>query len=187
MRIISGKWRRRSIHFPKSKYLRPTQDRVREAVFSKLQGIEKDANVLDLCCGTGSLGLEALSRGANYVCFVDSHTQTVKKNVELLGCSDQVDVFTQRIQRFLRSCKQKFSLIFLDPPWHEHQLYSHSLKVISENDILESGGFLVVEFSVKSPPMHFESVESTRYGGTAVTILSQSFLKKWASDNTKED
>ena len=152
MRIIAGKWRRRSIQFPKSKAVRPTQDRVREAVFSKLSGSERDATVLDLCCGSGALGLEALSRGATSVCFVDTHTQTVKANIYNFDCQQHARVVTRHILSFLKTCQASYHLIFLDPPWRNHDLYDRSLKAIYENDILNLNGQLVIEFSRKVSP-----------------------------------
>lgn len=179
MRIISGKWRGRSLFFPKSKAVRPTQDRVREAIFSKLQGASEQARVLDLCCGTGSLGLEALSRGAGSAHFVDVQTQVVKRNIAHLDCQSQSSVITQRAPTFLKRTSLQFDLIFLDPPWQETALYEASLKAIYDNDILSDNGQLVVEFRRGSPPNEVEFSSVSTYGDTAVTVLTYPLLKHW--------
>ena len=186
MRIISGKWRSRQLKFPKSKQVRPTQDRVREAIFSKL-GIVDDCKVLDVCCGSGALGLEALSRGSSFVCFVDTDTKIVKENIKLLECGQDVTVVTKRAQSFLKNCDDLYDIIFLDPPWRELEVYHDSLKAIYDNDILNENGLILVEYSKKYPPFSSTDLKVSTYGETAISMMTNDILDKWLKEGIKKD
>ena len=128
MRIVGGKWKRQRL-FELSKSpvvtgLRPTADRVRETMFNILQhgiGFEiKESRVLDLFCGTGALGFEALSRGADHACFIDvekTSLNIVNKNLNLLGVEKEATILQRDVTKLNKNTELDYNLIFLDPPY----------------------------------------------------------------------
>ena len=123
MNIIGGIYKGRTIAIPKGAKIRPTSNKVREALFNILGGKVPDAAVLDLFAGSGSLGLEALSRGARRAVFVDNDSRcinTIKKNIKKLGIEGDIKVMqlnaAQGIKK-LHNNEAKFDLIFMDPPY----------------------------------------------------------------------
>ena len=123
MRIVAGRWKGRRISAPPGLQVRPTLDRVREAWMSILQLDIPAARVLDLYSGSGALGLEALSRGAASVDFVENSTRSLvalKENVETLGAGDLVRVHRARALQFVKPlARSSFDLTFADPPYAE--------------------------------------------------------------------
>ena len=123
MRIIAGRWKGRIIESLKGTSTRPTYDRVKEAIFNILQGYIPDSIVLDLFAGTGNLGLEALSRGCKKAVFVEKNPHVAKilnKNRRNLGCMDQSQVICDDVFHAIKhlSGKEKFDVIFADPPYN---------------------------------------------------------------------
>ena len=121
LRIIGGEWRGRKLRFPDAPNLRPTPDRVRETIFNWLAPMINGARCLDLFAGSGALGLEALSRGASYTTFVDSHkkaTQALKEHLLLLNANEHAEVLQFDSVKFLTNNAQPYDLVFLDPPYH---------------------------------------------------------------------
>ena len=119
-RIIAGRWRGRRIHFIADHQLRPTPDRVRETVFNWLSPLIDGACCLDAFAGSGALGLEALSRGAEKVIFLEKKqtaAQRLRENIELLNASAQVEAVDA--VDWLRQPRQTFDLVFLDPPFDQ--------------------------------------------------------------------
>lgn len=119
MRIVGGIYRSRVLHGFDGQDVRPTADKVRESLFNILQFKIKGASFLDLYCGTGAVGIEALSRGAKSVCFNDlakSSLNIVKKNLESLKISEGVTLSNMDALNFLKK-GQLFDIIFLDPPY----------------------------------------------------------------------
>ncbi|PZN34268.1 MAG: 16S rRNA (guanine(966)-N(2))-methyltransferase RsmD [Proteobacteria bacterium] len=119
LRIIGGRWRGRRIRFPPVAALRPSPDRVRETLFNWLQPRIVGARCLDLFAGSGALGIEALSRGAAAVLFVDSDARVVRHlqaTLEELGASG-ANALTAEAERFLDGPPQPFDVVFLDPPY----------------------------------------------------------------------
>jgi 16S rRNA (guanine966-N2)-methyltransferase len=123
VRIVAGKWRGRRLKPPVDRRIRPTADRVREAWMSILQQDLPDARVLDLFAGSGALGLEALSRGASHVDFVESAARsltTLRENVTLLGADDDVTTHRGDAIRFMESlAASAYDIAFADPPYRE--------------------------------------------------------------------
>lgn len=178
MRIISGKFKSRIIRFPKTELTRPVIDRAKETIFNILGEQVANTKVLDLYAGSGSLGLEALSREASYVCFVDHApicTKCIHENLKSLGISSQANVLQIdvliAIKRF-HSSNEKFDLIFLDPP-HNKGLIKKALNLIDAFDILTPSGMIVVGHSNKEnlpdDLQNLAILRSVKIGQTFVT------------------
>jgi len=147
MRVISGIARGTVLKTPDGLKTRPTADRVKEAMFSIIQFDLPGAKVLDLFGGTGQLGIEALSRGAEHAVFVDesvSACDLIRHNLKRTGFEGKAKVIISDYCTFLNKCSESFGIILLDPPYGEAFL-ENSLKIISEIDILQSGGIIVAE------------------------------------------
>ena len=148
MRIIAGEWRGRPIIAPEGIATRPTADRVRETLFSMLAsrlGSFEDLRVADLYAGSGALGLEALSRGAAFACFVDVDPRAitaVKANIGKLGASDSAQVLARSAEAL--PGEQPFDLIFADPPY-EAGSGTKALRQIIQSGWAAPGSWIVIE------------------------------------------
>ena len=177
MRVISGTAKGMRLNTPEGMLTRPTADRVKEALFSIIHFDLPGAKVLDLFAGTGQLGIEAISRGASYGVFVDEREaacKLVRENLRKTGFTEKSTVLRSDYLSYLRHCNEKFDIIFLDPPYSEVFL-ENSLKIITEIDILQSGGIIASEYPLgKVLPevysAHFHSKEY-RYGKTILTLF----------------
>ena len=150
MRIIAGKYKRRTLHSVPGNTARPTTDYLKETIFNIIPDCEGVA-FLDLYAGSGSIGLEALSRGADWAVFVEfSHKSiaTIISNIDALGCRDQCRLLRKKVLPFLRKCEDKFDIIFLDPPYDKN-LVNVTIAEIIQNDLLREGGCIVVEHSTR--------------------------------------
>ncbi len=177
MRVISGKARGVALKAPDGMKTRPTADRVKEAMFSIIQFDLPGAMVLDLFGGTGQLGIEALSRGARAAVIVDQDRTAcnlIRENLQRTKLQDLAKVIQSDYACYLRSCPDKFHIILLDPPYAEEFL-KNSLKIITEIDILHSGGIIVCERPLdKDLTMSFSGYSRSRdykYGNTILTIF----------------
>ncbi|MGH1398155.1 MAG: 16S rRNA (guanine(966)-N(2))-methyltransferase RsmD [Alphaproteobacteria bacterium] len=180
MRIVAGQWGGRRLQVPKGRDIRPTSDKVRGAVFNMLRGMGavNRAVVLDAFCGSGALGLEALSQGASSCVFVDK----AKSSLELARLN-AAQFEAEGVSRFCygdaakdlvyRKYNAAFDLVFLDPPYRKSMIDS----VLKNNGFLESlrdGAIIVVEverefqYEVDS---YFEGLQEKMYGDTKVVIL----------------
>ena len=170
MRVIGGVARGRALRAPKSATLRPTSDRVREAIFDVLDhlGALEAARVLDLFAGTGALGIEALSRGAASVTFVDerrAHLDAVAANLASTALADLAPtrLVTSEVLRFVSSSREHFDLVFADPPY-AFDRWEELLRLLpGELVVLES------RRPVELDDAH-ELHRTYRYGGTLVTV-----------------
>ena len=147
MRVITGKARGILLKTPDGMATRPTADRVKEAMFSIIQFDILGAKVLDLFGGTGQLGIEALSREAKSAVFVDEREDAcklIRENLKRTKLEKDARVIRSDYANFLKNCAEQFDIIFLDPPYAEVFL-ENSLNLITEIDILQSGGIIVVE------------------------------------------
>lgn len=176
MRVITGKARGVVLKTPDGMATRPTADRVKEALFNIIQFETPAAKVLDLFGGTGQLGIEALSRDAKSAIFVDEREDAcrlIKENLKRTKLESQGRVVRSDYLAFLKTCKEKFNIILLDPPYAEVFL-ENALKMITEIDILETGGIIVAERPVgKDLPWDFPGYVRSRdykYGRTLITI-----------------
>ena len=144
MRVVSGSARGCRLQPVPGMNTRPTTDRVKENVFNLIQDHVRDADVLDLFAGTGQLGIECLSRGAESAVFVDKDraaVQIVRDNLKTCGLKGTV--LQEDAQSFLRHCG-KFDVIFVDPPY-DSGLYESVLETINSVDILSNGGIIICE------------------------------------------
>lgn len=176
MRVISGSARGTVLKTPEGMKTRPTADRVKEALFSILQFELPGACVLDLFGGTGQLGIEALSRGAKKAVFVDEQAaacKLIKENLNRCKMQNQAQVIQADYMAYLKSCKEKYQIILLDPPYAEVFL-ENALKMITEIDILQSGGIIVTERPLeKALAMEFPGYTRSRdykYGKTLLAL-----------------
>lgn len=176
MRIISGSARGRKLKEPQGLDTRPTTDKVKESLFNIIQFELEGRRVLDLFAGTGQLGLEALSRGAEHCTFVDQRREAaalVKENVKLCRFEDRARVAQGEALTFLRSCGERFDVIFLDPPY-KTELLEQCIEKIAGFDILREYGIIVCESGLEwnipalTPP--YEPGREYRYGQIKLTL-----------------
>ena len=176
MRVITGKARGVALKTPDGLQTRPTADRVKEACFSIINFDLPNARVLDLFGGTGQLGIEALSRGAQSAVFVDAAEpacRLIRENLKRTKLEGQGRVVRSDYLEYLNRCREKFDIIFLDPPYAEVFL-ENALKRITEIDILQSGGIIVAERPFgKELPWEFEGYTRSKdykYGKILLAI-----------------
>ena len=176
MRVVSGTARGVILKTPEGLQTRPTADKVKEAMFSILQFDLPGASVLDLFGGTGQLGIEALSRGAKSAVFVDAWDKAcalIKENLRRTKMEQSSRVVRSDYLSYLRSCKEQFDIILLDPPYAEVFLET-ALKCITEIDILRTGGIIVCERPMeKDLPWDFPNFTRSKdykYGKTIITL-----------------
>jgi 16S rRNA (guanine966-N2)-methyltransferase len=170
MRVVGGELGGRRLLAPRGWTVRPTSERVREAIFSAL-GDVSGARVLDLYCGTGALAIEALSRGAASAVLVDRDTRPALGNVENLGLRDRVQLKRADAIQWLAGTQGRFDLVFLDAPYRLAQRVGPELDSNLPR-LLAKGGRVVIESPARAP-LRLESLVSLRdrrYGGTQVTF-----------------
>jgi 16S rRNA (guanine966-N2)-methyltransferase len=139
IRIIAGKHRGRKLPVLMAEGLRPTTDRVKETVFNWLMPFIQDSHCLDCFAGSGGLGFEALSRGANHVHFIELNkaaAQQLKENQRLLN-SDNVSIINSDALSFIKNNTQKFDVVFLDPPFRK-RFIEQTTVLLNENSLAES-------------------------------------------------
>ncbi|HSC21497.1 MAG TPA: 16S rRNA (guanine(966)-N(2))-methyltransferase RsmD [Solirubrobacterales bacterium] len=176
MRVIAGELKGQRLVAPRGWKVRPTSDRVREAIFSALGERVAGARVLDLYCGTGALAIEALSRGAAHAVLVDQDTRPALGNVQRLGLADRTELVRTGAGRWLEQVSAtdaagKFDLVFLDAPY---KLADRVSDVLNQHlpELLAENGRAVVESGARRP-LRIESLEALRqrrYGAADVTI-----------------
>ena len=178
MRVISGRFKGMALTTPKPG-TRPTTDRTKEAIFSHLDswGVLDDARVLDLFAGTGQLGIECLSRGAASAVFVDRRADAVKlirENLKLTELQDRARVVAGDSMEFLRSLRERFDIVFLDPPY-EAGLLEPAVAHLTAFDILNPHGIIVAEHpadrSLPAPAAPYRVRRTYRYGRIALTLI----------------
>jgi 16S rRNA (guanine966-N2)-methyltransferase len=173
MRIIAGSRKGHRINAPKGTATRPTSDRVRENVFNLVAPWVENALVLDLFAGSGAMGIEALSRGAERAIFVESHAdacRAIDANLEKLRLAG-AQVVRNDVGRFLATDTRTYDLIFCDPPYDEYAALEPTLARYLPR-LLAEDGVLVLETGAKTEPqLPLELRTSRRYGSARITLL----------------
>lgn len=174
MRVIGGEFRGRKLQVPDVRSIRPTSDRAREAIFDilfSLGGVD-GLQVADLFAGTGALGIEAMSRGASSVTFVDrdlTSLEAIRKNLVAVDLPDaerqgQATVLRADVDSWLTTTASRFDLILCDPPYAYNGWTELIRRLPCDLAVLESGAPLV-------SPEGWDVLRSKRYGGTIVTVV----------------
>jgi 16S rRNA (guanine966-N2)-methyltransferase len=180
MRIVAGELRGRRLLAPRGRRVRPTSDRVREAIFSSLGEIA-GARVLELYAGTGALAIEALSRGAGHATLVDKDTRPALGNVQNLDLAERVELIRSDVLQWLRSQtagderrttsdeSRRYDLILLDPPYSADRLGAELDPHLSR--LLAKGGRVISESAARRPlELSLPVLRERRYGGTLVVF-----------------
>lgn len=177
LRVISGKYRSRKLEQPSKEITRPARDMVKESFFSMIQFIVPNSNVLDLFAGSGSLAIEAISRGAEKATIVDINDDAIKvinKNISNLAI-ENAKIVKNDVLRFLDNCEDQFDIIFLDPPYKMLDLYSKTLDKLVEKNILAKDGYIIVETDSPEKIIHPNGLKIhkiKKYGKTYILIFA---------------
>lgn len=190
MRVITGKSKGNKLTAPKGLHTRPTADKVKESIFNILGNISNDSLVLDLYSGSGNVGIEFLSRGANKCYFIDSDNnsiKSIKENLVRTKLIDQAYVYKNTVNKAINILSSKgiiFDYIFLDPPYGEN-LIVPTLKKIDESNILKKDGVIIVEHESKYTLTEWINnlfrKDSRKYGGTTISFYINGRLNNESS------
>lgn len=182
MRVITGSARGRNLKAVNGMEVRPTSEKVKEAVFSSIQFEIEGARVLDLFCGSGQMGIEALSREAGFCVFVDSASESIgvtKQNLLSTNLIEKSKVIQMDFQSFLQSTKDSFDIAFLDPPYSQGILQK-ALPLL-ETKMTESG-IILCEHEEKDslPDMvgKFNRIKKYRYGRISISAYRKIYTEK---------
>ncbi|MBN1573293.1 MAG: 16S rRNA (guanine(966)-N(2))-methyltransferase RsmD [Deltaproteobacteria bacterium] len=183
MNITAGELKGRKLFTPKDRSVRPTGARVREALFSIIGDAVTDALVLDLFSGAGTIGIEALSRGADRCTFVDKSEkalEVLKRNIRELGIRERTSIIPLDAAKAIKMVKrngEKFDIVFLDPPYRQFNQTQELILSISSEDIVNQSGILIWEHdSKRSPEDLYGSLKrenTKRYGDTSISFFSK--------------
>ena len=180
MRIIGGRAKGRKLIAGKTRWIRPTRDKVKESIFSMIQSHVEGGVVLDLFAGTGNLGLEALSQGAKKAIFVENDRTPLRillRNIDLCGFQDRAEILSLDAEvalKALRRRAEKVDLVFIDPPYGSGYV-DKTLRFINSHDMLKKGGAIVVEHgSAEIPAVQWGMLSlrrRKRHGDTTISIF----------------
>ena len=175
MRVVAGSKKGKHLLENNFRHIRPTTEKVKQALLTKLQFFVEDKRVLDMFCGTGALGIEALSRGAREVVFIDKNPKSVyltKQNLKNLSLDAKV--LTADALKILNANWGQFDLILIDPPY-KSGLYKPALEIVDKFDLLAEGGVIVCEHA-KSDEFDFSpfvKVDEKKYGDIILLYLTR--------------
>lgn len=177
IKIISGELRHRKLIEHINKKVRPTQHRVREAIFNYLRFNDNKNGFLDLFAGTGAMGIEAISNGYSFVDFVEKSSDVclvIKQNIKLLNLKN-VNLYHRDYADFLYWTTKTYSIIFIDPPYLDIEAYNKSLSIIRQRTILEDKGIVIVETRRKNQINleGYEILSEKNYGLTTIFYLTK--------------
>ena len=177
MRIVAGDFKGRRLFMPEGKDVRPTTEKVKEAIFSMIQFEVPDAVFADVFSGTGSMGLEALSRGAEKCYFCDKSPASlalIKQNIELCRAEDMSVVLAGDYTKTIASLPEQADIIFLDPPY-KNGLMPDCFRLIREHEKLSEEGIIVAEHgereSLPEELEGFRKIKEKKYGSIVVSIF----------------
>jgi 16S rRNA (guanine966-N2)-methyltransferase len=169
VRVIAGQFRSRRLKGPGALKIRPTSDRLRETIFNVLGSTVEDSLFFDLYAGTGAMGIEAISRGAREVIFVESHAKTaqlIRENLATLKLRDGAEVLETPVARGLEKLAARHLLadfVFLDPPYDEPDEYTETLEFLDASHLVAPEGIVIAEHERKlALPEFFTRLERTR-------------------------
>ena len=178
MRVIAGDKKGRRLVTPQGLDTRPTSDKVKEALFSIIQFELEGALFLDLFAGSGQMGIEALSRGAQRAVFVDmgrKPCECIRQNLKQLGLSQSGEIVMQSAEQFVSLCKEKFDIIFLDPPYRDELI---APIFMSLTEIVSQNGAIICEVPrgevLPDEVNGFKLFRRYRYGKTELVIYRSS-------------
>lgn len=179
MRVITGKFKGRKLKAPNGLDVRPTSDRVKESIFNILRNIPENSKVLDLFAGTGNIGIEFLSRGADECFFIDNDNVSIniiRENLEHIGLLQQTYIYKNSAEDAIMILSKKglkFDYIFIDPPYGKN-LVLPSLEKICNEKITKKDGLVIIEherkISLPDKLLCLEKIDFREYGGTTVTF-----------------
>ena len=177
MRVIAGTLRHRHLEYPENNVnIRPTKDRIREAFFSSMGDIT-DKSFLDLCAGCGSMGIEAISRGAKNAVFVDNNKVSqgfINKNIKSLNIENALLINKDIFEAFdlFKDQKITFDIVYFDPPY-ESAFYEDAIACIYNNKLLSDNGVLAFECNrkINVNPSWYSSIKEYHYGDITVVVL----------------
>lgn len=183
MRIISGIAKGTKLYTLEGENTRPTLDRIKEPLFSIIQTYIKDAVVLDLFSGSGALALETLSRGAKKAILCDKSYEAIKvikKNIEKTHMEEKAEVFYADYKKCLFDVKEKFDIIFIDPPY-KLDIAVKSAEMILQNDLLSNDGIIIIETddeireleNIKKLSYNIKIVDQRTYGRVKLIFLKK--------------
>ena len=182
MRIIAGRYRSRRLRGTPPEGIRPTSDRLRETLFNILSDRVIESVFLDAYAGVGGVGLEAISRGASMVYFVDRSAKAcgmIRSNLDTLDVDAGYSVLNMDLDAAVRKCREtnvRFDIAFLDPPYHREDLYESDLESFASRTLLASDGLVVVEHSRKmdlpEAAVRIRKVRNLKQGDSALTFYA---------------
>jgi len=178
MRVVAGEFRSRKLIEVDDKKTRETRDRIKESIFNSVQSELYESKVLDLFSGSGSLGIEALSRGASHCTFVDvgmAQVKTVKQNVVALDIVKRSSIVKRDYRSFLQLNQDVFDVIILDPPYDLHVI-EDIVQIIQEKKILSENGIIICLY-FKNVTLDLENFDIISYKSKNMGITNVSFLK----------
>ncbi len=177
MRVISGEAKGHKLRTPRGRNTRPTTDRIKESLFNIISSDLYVCNFLDLFSGYGSIGIEALSRGAKECIFVDDFNEckeVIETNLKFTKLFDKAKIYKKNVFDailILGKENKKFDIIFMDPPYNEG-LAEPALKAIVDNSILEESGYIIVESSSRLPIPKVPNLKILRKKDYKTTIMT---------------
>ena len=178
MRVISGVFRSRLLEEVPTESTRETKDRVKESMCNSLQSDFYDAKVLDLFAGSGSLGIEAISRGSKEVSFVDNNYQAItvlKRNLNSLQIIDQARIYQEDFKTFLHHTTDRYDVIILDPPYDLDAL-DEIVEMIATKKLLNEDGIVALLYG-KTTVLKTENNGIIEYKKKTIGITNVSYLK----------
>jgi 16S rRNA (guanine966-N2)-methyltransferase len=185
MRITGGVARGQQLKVPKTDLVRPTTDRVREAIFSIITSIASNwSRGLDLFAGSGALGIEALSRDIEWIDFVDQAPKccaTIKQNLQKLGFTQKAHIYCCSVTKALTFLKDKYDIIFMDPPYSDPSI-NHMAIQLANSGIIDEESLVIISHASRSPLQDnydgLSLIKEKQYGDTCISIYQKRVPEK---------
>ena len=176
MRIISGKYKGRTLDGFNIDGTRPTMDRVKESMIATIQNKIPNSVSLDLFAGSGSVGLEIISNGGKKCFFIDSNKKAIdilRNNIKKINITEECILVNSDYKKFLNTTNEKFDIIFLDPPY-KMNLINDSLELIYKNNLLNNNGIVICEYENENVESnYFELIKEKKYSSKYIKIYKK--------------